>query len=117
MNLWMPERIAVVGLGYVGLPLAVAFSRHIPTIGFDIDRERIEELKRGCDSNGEMPPEALCSENLHFTFDPGGLRGADLFVITVPTPVDRAKRPDLSHLREATRIVGRCLRHGTVVVY
>ena len=113
----LPRQLAVVGLGYVGLPLAAAFARHLPVIGFDIDPKRVEELRRGHDRNGEVPPEALRSAHLRFTTDPAALGEADFIIVAVPTPVDRAKRPDLSHLTEASRLVGRHLRSGATVVY
>jgi UDP-N-acetyl-D-galactosamine dehydrogenase len=112
-----PERLAVIGLGYVGLPLAVAFAKHFPVVGFDINEKRVQELRRGYDPNGELHPEKLRNPSLYFTTDPEDLKGCDLFIITVPTPVDRAKRPDLSHLQEASRLVGRVLSEGSVVVY
>jgi UDP-N-acetyl-D-galactosamine dehydrogenase len=102
--------IGVIGLGYVGLSLATAFGRVIPTIAFDIDRDRIQELQAGHDSRGETPPEALKVPYLSVTSDPEPLPNADFLIVTVPTPVDRAKRPDLSHLIEASRLVGRALR-------
>jgi len=113
----LPERVAVVGLGYVGLHLAVAFSKHFPTVGFDVDLQRVEELKHGNDRNCEVPPEALRYSRLHFTTEPAALGEADFIAIAVPTPVDKAKRPDLSALKEASSLVGKHLRRGTVVVY
>lgn len=116
-DMTLPERVAVVGLGYVGLHLAVAFSKHFPTVGFDVDPQRVEELKQGNDRNCEVPPEALKSSRLHFTTKPAALGEADFIAIAVPTPVDKAKRPDLSALKEASSLVGKHLRRGAVVVY
>ncbi len=113
----LPRQLAVVGLGYVGLPVAVAFARHLPVIGFDINPKRVEELQRGYDRNGEVPPEALRAPGLRFTTDPDLLGEADFLIVAVPTPVDRAKRPDLTPLMEASRLVGRHLRPGATVVY
>ncbi len=113
----LPSRIAVVGLGYVGLPLAVAFAEHLPVVGLDVDSRRVAELREGYDRNDEVPTEALARPNLHFTEDPECLREADFIIVTVPTPVDRAKRPDLSFLTKASELVGRTLRPGDVVVY
>jgi len=117
MNEGRPRQLAVVGLGYVGLPLAVAFARHLPTIGFDKDQKRVEELRRGYDRNREVPPEALKTPNLRLTTESVTLREADFIIVAVPTPVDRAKRPDLSHLMEACRLVGQNLQRGAIVVY
>ena len=99
------ERIAVIGLGYVGLPLAVALSRHFPTIGLDVDRERIAELKDGRDRTGEVEPSALSASELAVTDDPCACAGRDIYIVTVPTPVDSANRPDLGPLESATRTV------------
>ncbi len=104
-------------MGYVGLPLAVAFGRLFPTVGFDVDGRRVEELRRGHDRNGEVHPEELRAPHLDFTADPGTLKKSDFIIVAVPTPVDRAKRPDLSLLREASRLVGRHLSPGVTVVY
>jgi UDP-N-acetyl-D-galactosamine dehydrogenase len=113
----LPEQIAVVGLGYVGLPLAVAFTQHFYVIGFDINHKRVAELRQGYDANGEISQEYLLLENLYFTDDPNALKVADFYIITVPTPVDQAKRPDLSPLKVASCLVGRSLKKGTTVVY
>jgi UDP-N-acetyl-D-mannosaminuronate dehydrogenase len=104
------ECVGVIGLGYVGLSLASGFGNIIPTIAFDIDRGRIQELQEGHDSRGETPPELLNVPHLTLTNDPEALRKADFLIVTVPTPVDRAKRPDLSHLIEASRLIGRILK-------
>jgi UDP-N-acetyl-D-galactosamine dehydrogenase len=94
----------------VGLSLASGFGSVIPTIAFDIDKERVRELQEGRDSRGEFSPEALRVSHLIVTNDPEALRKADFIIVTVPTPVDRAKRPDLSHLVEASRLIGRILK-------
>jgi len=104
------ECIGIIGLGYVGLSLATAFGRSIPTVGFDINHDRIRELQAGHDRTGETPSESLQAPHLMLTHDPADLSKADLFIVTVPTPVDRAKRPDLSHLVEASRLLGRILK-------
>src|SRR5690606_4149453 len=89
-------RIAVIGLGYVGLPLAAAFGRRYPTVGFDIDATRIEQLRRHHDHTLEMDEEELrASVHLQCTSDPADLAGCDVFIVTVPTPIDEFKRPDL----------------------
>jgi UDP-N-acetyl-D-glucosamine/UDP-N-acetyl-D-galactosamine dehydrogenase len=104
------ECVGVIGLGYVGLSLASAFGRIIPTIGFDINHDRIRELQEGYDRTGEIPPEALKAPQLVLSTDPDALRQADFLIVTVPTPVDRAKRPDLSHLINSSRLLGRILK-------
>jgi len=102
--------VGVIGLGYVGLSLATAYGRVLPTIGFDIDPDRIRELQAGHDRTGEMRPESLKVPQLVLTHDPDRLRRADFLIVTVPTPVDRAKRPDLSHLVDASRLIGHVLK-------
>lgn len=106
----LPSCVAVIGQGYVGLPLAAAFAQHLRTIGFDIDRERIAELRRGVDRNSDVPVGALRLGHLRFSSDPHDLSEADLFVVSVPTPVhDESKEPDLGPLRAASRTVGEAL--------
>lgn len=117
MNL-QDKTIAVIGLGYVGLPLAVEFGKQRPVIGFDIDSSRITELKSGQDHTLECSPEELAQANLlHFTNQSGALQQAQVFIVTVPTPVDKAHRPDLTPLVKASITVGRALKKGDVVVY
>ena len=113
----LPSQVAIVGLGYVGLPLAAAFSKVLPTIGFDINRDRIAELRNGADRNGEIDQANLRVPLLELTFEPSQLRRASLIIVAVPTPVDKAKSPDLSPLIEASRLVGKNLTPNTVVVY
>lgn len=111
-------RIAVLGLGYVGLPLAVAFGRRWPTVGFDIDKTRVQELSAGVDHTLEVDAgELSAAPHLSFTTDPEALAECNVFIITVPTPIDEAKRPDLSALRKASETVGRALKRGDVVIY
>ncbi|AOV17384.1 Vi polysaccharide biosynthesis protein VipA/TviB [Acidihalobacter aeolianus] len=111
-------RIGIIGLGYVGLPLAVEFGRHYPTVGLDIKPERIAELQRGKDSTLEVEPEELAaSTQLSFSCQPEDLRGCNVYIVTVPTPIDRHKRPDLSPLESASRTVGNLLAPGDVVIY
>ena len=113
----LPKCIAVVGLGYVGLPLASAFGKVIPTIGFDIDENRVRELRSGADRNGELGKTDLQEEQLVFTSDPSLLQRASVIIIAVPTPVDKAKRPNLSCLIDASRLVARNLTRNATVVY
>jgi len=109
--------IAVIGLGYVGLPLAVALAEAHDVIGFDIAAERIAELSCGHDRTGEVSQEALVSLRATLTADPDGIVGADYFIVTVPTPVGVNKEPDLSALLAASQLVGERLAPGAVVVY
>jgi UDP-N-acetyl-D-galactosamine dehydrogenase len=113
-----PVRIGVIGLGYVGLPLAAAFGRRHATVGFDAKPGRIAELERGIDRTQELSAEALAaSQGLSFSADPAALSGCNVFVVTVPTPIDRQKRPDMSALFAASRTAGAALRRGGVVIY
>jgi UDP-N-acetyl-D-glucosamine/UDP-N-acetyl-D-galactosamine dehydrogenase len=113
----LTSNVAVVGLGYVGLPLAMAFSKALQTIGFDISQDRIAELKDGIDRNGEMTKADLAAAPLELTSDPAQLKRAALIIVAVPTPVDRAKRPDLTPLVKASRLIGKNLARGAIVVY
>ena len=111
-------RIGIIGLGYVGLPLAVYLARHFFVIGFDIDRERVTELSRGIDRTQEVTQEEFAhAKRLSYSADVESLRDANFYIVTVPTPVDQAKRPDLSALVSASRLVGSVLGRGDVVVY
>ena len=111
------RKISVVGLGYVGLPVAVAFGRVQRTIGFDISARRIEELRAGRDRTGEVTEEELNSADICFTDQVEQLAEADFHVVAVPTPVDPANQPDLSLLCSASESVGRALKKGDIVVY
>ena len=111
------RRIAVVGLGYVGLPVAAAFGDLAAVIAFDSDPARVEELRRGVDRNATVEPERLAVPRLEFTADARDLGRADFFIICVPTPVDAAKHPDLRALESASRTVGGQIRPGAIVVY
>lgn len=111
-------RVAVLGLGYVGLPLAVAFGRHWPTLGFDVNEARVRELKSGEDRTLEVTAAELASSsNLVFGRDASDLAQNNVFVIAVPTPIDDHKSPDLTALRSASRMVGGALKRGDVVIY
>ena len=110
-------RLSVVGLGYVGLPLAVALAEHYRVIGYDIDGPRIEELLAGKDRTGEVSSEQLAQSTLELTNDTALLRQSNVFIVTVPTPVDDDNKPDLSALISASRIVGEQLAPGAIVVF
>lgn len=112
------ETIAVIGLGYVGLPLAVEFGKKRPIIGFDVNEMRIEELQRGRDRTREVTESDLeASGNLRFTADEKELAACEIYIVTVPTPVDESKRPDLGPLRRASQMLGRHLQKGDLVIY
>ena len=111
-------RIAIIGLGYVGLPLAVEFGKKYPVIGFDIKQGRIDELRAGRDSTREVEPDELAEAGqLSFTADPEQLRTCNVFIVTVPTPVDSAQRPDLTPLIKASETVGKVMAKGAIVIY
>jgi UDP-N-acetyl-D-galactosamine dehydrogenase len=112
----MNERVAVIGLGYVGLPLAVALARRMPTVGFDIDAERVAELAAGLDRTNEVDGETLAASTLVRTADPAALAGCSVFIVTVPTPVDAGNRPDLGAVRAACRTVGQAIGKGAIMV-
>jgi UDP-N-acetyl-D-galactosamine dehydrogenase len=111
-------RLAVIGLGYVGLPLAVEFGQLFDTLGYDIDAARVQALRQGADGNQETSAEELAAASrLGFTTEPEALRDRDVFIITVPTPVDEHKRPDFTPLIRASQMVGGVLKRGDVVIY
>ncbi len=110
--------LAVVGLGYVGLPLAVEFGKYVRTIGFDLALDKLDAYRRGTDPSGELSSEALrAAEHLEYHSDPAVLREADFIIVAVPTPVDEAHRPDFGPLLSASEAVGRNLKPGATVVF
>lgn len=111
------EPIAVIGLGYVGLPIAVAFARKADVVGFDVNERKIEAYRSGIDSTGDVGSEALLGSGIGFTSDPDKLSGVRFFVVAVPTPVMDGNVPDLSYVRDASRLVGGKLTRGAVVVF
>ncbi|MBN1517888.1 nucleotide sugar dehydrogenase [Candidatus Sumerlaeota bacterium] len=111
------HHIALIGLGYVGLPLAVALARAYPVIGYDASAQRVQELRAGCDRTKEIEAEALRNERLVFTGDAAEIKNADVIIVAVPTPVDSAKRPDLSPLENACRVIGENMSRGAIVVF
>ena len=113
-----PPRIAVVGLGYVGLPLAVEFGKHFPTLGYDINARRIEELREGRDATLEVPAdELMASPQLQYTDVLGDLAACNIYIVTVPTPIDDHKRPDFTPLVRASAAIGSVLKRGDLVIY
>lgn len=114
----MNPSIAIIGLGYVGFPLAVEFGKIYPTLGFDIDASRIDELKSGVDRTQEVNAAQLAeSKNLRFSSQVSDLASCNTFIVTVPTPIDHFKKPDLSPLLKASEMIGKVLKKGDVVIY
>jgi len=111
------ESIAVIGLGYVGLPLAVALSKKVDVVGFDINARRVNELVRGIDSTNEVSPSDLQSSALNVTADLGQLADRTIYIVTVPTPIDDANRPDFTAMLKACEVVGPVLSPGAIVVF
>ena len=112
------EKVAVVGLGYVGFPLAMEFGKIVKTIGFDLSERRINELKRGYDSTNEISPEEIkAAKHLRLTTDPKELRQARFIIVAVPTPITKNKQPDLYCVISASEIVGKNLAKGSIVVF
>lgn len=111
-------RVGIIGLGYVGLPLAVEFGKSIPTLGFDINAARINELQSGRDNTLEVDSAELSEAvNLNFTDNPDDLSVCNVYIVTVPTPIDRYKRPDLQPLESASRLLGELLRSGDIAIF
>lgn len=113
----IPRKVSVIGLGYVGLPVAVAFGRHAPVIGFDINVLRLEELTAGYDRTGEVTAADLAAADVTYTNDYEVLAQADFHIVAVPTPVDDAHQPDLTPVEKASESVARALKRGDIVVY
>src|SRR5690554_3331867 len=111
-------KIAVIGLGYVGLPLAVEFGKHYPTVGFDINQKRINALKEGVDSTLEVSREEMAeASQLSYSYNPADLGDINVYIVTVPTPIDNHKRPDLTPLIKASETIGGVLKKGDIVIY
>jgi UDP-N-acetyl-D-galactosamine dehydrogenase len=112
------EKIGIIGLGYVGLPLAVEFGKILPVVGFDINTERIEELRKGFDRTREVEKEELAlSKQLTYSSSLKDLEDVNYFIVTVPTPIDEFKKPDLRPLESASKTVGSVLKKGDIVIY
>lgn len=110
-------KVAVIGMGYVGLPLAIGFAEHYSVVGYDIKQKRIDELKKGIDSNREFSQKDVLRRNIEYTTDERKISGADFVIVAVPTPVTESKKPDLSLVINASKTVGRNLKKCAVVVY
>lgn len=113
----MKEKIAVIGLGYVGLPVAVGFAKHYDVVGYDISTKRVERLKAGYDDTYEVDNDDLRVSNITFTTNPDDMEGCTFFCVTVPTPIDENRQPDLTPLELSSIDVGKVLQKGAVVVY
>src|ERR1043165_1030161 len=111
------RKIAVVGLGYVGLPIAVAFGKQQRVIGFDINKAKIAELQKGLDRTGEVSSADLKATDVHYTYQPGDLKAADFIIVAVPTPINEALQPDLTALRRSSELIGANLSPGSIVVF
>jgi len=109
--------VAVVGLGYVGLPIAVAFGKLMSVIGFDINKTKVEELRKGIDRTGEVSVKDLAASQVRYTYEPADLKAADFIIVAVPTPISEALQPDLKALRMVSEVIGANLSPGTIVVY
>lgn len=111
------EKIALVGLGYVGMPIAVAFAKKVKVVGFDLNREKIAAYKAGKDATKEVGDEAIAKTTVEFTSDPSDLKSAKFHIVAVPTPINQDKTPDLYPVESASEILGRNLTKGSIVVY
>jgi UDP-N-acetyl-D-glucosamine/UDP-N-acetyl-D-galactosamine dehydrogenase len=117
MGTKVARKIAVVGLGYVGLPIAVAFGKRTAVIGFDINKAKIEELRKGIDRTGEVSRQDLKKAQVRYTSEPTDLKAADFIIVAVPTPINEALQPDLTALQRASELIGSNLSPGTIIVY
>ena len=114
----MNHKLAIIGLGYVGLPLAVEFGKKVDTIGFDVNKERIDELNQAQDSTLEVESDELkLATKLSYTINPDDIQDCNIYIVTVPTPIDENKNPDLTPLLKASETVGKLLGEGDIVIY
>lgn len=111
------EKLSLIGLGYVGMPIAVAFAKKVDVIGFDLNEKKIEKYRRGVDPTGEVGNEAIRETSVDFTADPARLREAKFHIVAVPTPVNDDHTPNLAPVESASRILGQNLQRGSVVVF
>lgn len=117
MNKGQARSIAIVGLGYVGLPIAVAFGKMRPVVGFDINKKKVQELQEGIDRTGEVSEKDLAATQVRYTSDPADLKSTDFIIVAVPTPINEALQPDFTALQKASELIGRNLSSGAIVVY
>ena len=111
------KHLALIGLGYVGLPIALEFARKMSVIGFDINEKRVHLMQKGIDPCKELPSEAFVGADIIFTSNPEDLKKANFYIVAVPTPIDEYNQPDLSPLIKASTTVGKALKKGDYVVY
>ena len=111
------KKITIIGLGYVGLPLAIEFGKKFNVLGFDISKSRIFELKKGLDSNGEFTENEILHNKIQFTHTEKDVGNSDFYIITVPTPLKKNNEPDLRPLKSASQIVGKKIKKGDIVIY
>ena len=112
------KKIAIIGMGYVGLPLAVEFAKKLPVIGFDINLARVAELKSGKDSTLEISVEELAeAKHLSYSSDVNDVKSSNVYIVTVPTPIDKHKKPDLTPLEKASLMLGGVISKGDIVIY
>ena len=119
MNNMNKNKICLIGLGYVGLPLAIAFAEKFKVIGFDINPLRLQELEGGCDRTLEIENDLLASvkSNISYTSDIQDAKDCNIYIVTVPTPIDKANRPDLMPLVESSKTIGTVLNQDDIVIY
>ena len=113
----MKKKISIIGVGYVGLPLAIKFSKKQKVFGYDSSKKRVEELKKGIDVYNDQTLNIKKNKHLNFTNNVKDIKNSDIFIVTVPTPVDSRNKPDLKHLVQASKIVGKSLKKKSIVVY
>jgi len=111
------EKLAIIGLGYVGMPLAVAFSKKVKTIGFDVSKEKIETYMQGIDPTKEVGDEEIKKCAVEFTHDEAKLKEAKFYIVAVPTPLTGDNRPDLTYIKSASEMVGKNLTKGSIIVF
>ena len=111
------EKLCVIGLGYVGMPIAVSFAKHIDVVGFDINKHKIDLYKSGIDPTDEVGNQAIKDSTMVFTNDESQIRAAKFHIVAVPTPINQDKTPDLNPVEQSSKILGRNLTKGSIVVY